>query len=96
MGVAKMFTVGWVSGKRPRMGRRAQVRSLSAAGLSAVPDRGGHSRLGGGRSLLGWRGPAVVSAAVSSSIATQGHVDKGWQDDSIIVLICRQRQGLRG
>ncbi len=77
MRVAKMFTAGWVSGRRPRTGRRAWVRALSAARLLAAPDRGGHPRLGGGRSLLGWRGPAVVCNAVSLSIAMQGHVDQG-------------------
>ncbi len=89
MGVAKMFTAGWVSGRRPRTGRRARARALSSAGLSAAPDRGGHPRLGDGRSLLGWRGPAAVCAAASSSIATRGHVDEGRHDDSVIVVIRR-------
>jgi hypothetical protein len=96
MGVAKMFTAGWVSGRRLRTGRRARVQALSAAGLLAVPDRGGHPRLGGGRSLLGWRGPAAVCAAVSSSIAMRGHVDKGRHDDSVIVIVCRHQRGLQG
>ncbi len=89
MGVEKMFTAGWVSGRRSRMGRRVRARALSTAGLSAAPDQGGHPRFSGGRSLLGWRGPAAVCAAMSSSIAMQGHVDKGQHDDSIIVVVCR-------
>jgi hypothetical protein len=96
MGVAKMFTAGWVSGRRPRMGRRARARALSAAGLSAAPDWGGHPWLGSGRSLLGWRGPAAVCTAVSSSMATRGHVDEGRHNDSVIVVVRRQRRGLRG
>jgi hypothetical protein len=90
-----MFTAGWVSGRRPRMGRRARAWALSTAGLSAVPDQGGHPRLGGGRSLLGWRGPAVVCTAMSLLIPTQDHVNKGQHNDSIIVVVCRRQQGLR-
>ncbi len=96
MGVAEMFTVGWVSGRRPRTGRRAEARALSAVGLLVVPDWGGHPWLGGGQSLLGWRGLVAVCAAVSSSIATQGHVDEGWHDDSVIVVVCCQQWGLQG
>jgi hypothetical protein len=33
MGLAKMFTAGWVSGRRPKTGRRARARALSAAGF---------------------------------------------------------------
>ncbi len=96
MGVAKMFTAGWVSERRPRTGRRARAWALSAAGLLAASDRGGHPRLGGGCFLLRWRGPAAVCAVVSLSIMTQGHVDKGWHDNSVIVVACRQQQGLQG
>jgi hypothetical protein len=96
IGVAKMFTAGWVSGRRPRTGRRAQAWALSAAGLLAALDRGGLPRLGGGRSLLGWRGPAAVCVVVSLSIATQGHVDEGWHDDSVIIVVRCRQQRLQG
>ncbi len=69
VGVAKMFTAGWVSGRRPRTRRRARARALSTAGLSAVLDWGGHPRLSGGQSILGWKGLVAVCAAVSLSIA---------------------------
>ncbi len=68
--------------------------ALSAEGLLVVLDWGEHPWLGGGRSLLGWRGPAAVCAAVSSSIAMQGHVVEGRHDDSVIVVIRRQHLGL--
>jgi hypothetical protein len=74
------------------MGRRARARALSTVGLLAAPDWRGHPRLGGGRSLLGWRGPAAVCAVVSSSIATRGHVGEGWHNDSIIVIVRYQQQ----
>jgi hypothetical protein len=94
MGVAKMFMAGWISGRRPGMGRRARAQALSAAGLLVVLDWGGHPWLGGSQSLLGWRGPAAVCAVVSLSIVTQGHADKGRHNDSIIVVVCRRRRGL--
>jgi hypothetical protein len=96
MGVAKMFTAGWVSGRRQRTGRRVWAWALSAAGLSAAPDWGRHPRLSGGQSLLGWKGPAAVCAAVSLLIVMQGHVDEGRHNDSVIIVVCHCRRGLQG
>ncbi len=78
------------------MGRRARAQALSAAGLLAVPDWGGHPRLSSGQSHLGWRGPAMVCAAVSLSIVTRGNVDEGQHDGSVIIVVRRQRRGLQG